>query len=123
MKVRISTLVQIADAAIGGGLDEAKFVNAVRSSIGQNVDKETLGSTGKEGKEGVYFKLSLTARTGKMAGVDARSIHWLANVGELLSFGLLDGGGALSTLLPKPATDVATWLGKFKVQDAPETKK
>ena len=123
MKVRISTLVNVANASIGGGLDEGKFINAVRSSIGQNVDKETIGSAGKEGKEGVYFKLSLTARTGKMSGVDARAIHWLASVGELLSFGLLDEGSAVATLLPKPATDVAGWLGKFKVTTPPETKK
>jgi hypothetical protein len=113
MKVKVSTLVRVASVLVHN-LDETKFIGAIRSFVGRNTDKETLGSTARETKDGQAFTVSLTQRTRKVDGVDARAIHWLAACSELASLGLMDEGAGLSGCLPKPASDVSAWLAKFK---------
>ena len=119
MKIRINTLVRVASVVVNG-LDEAKFIGAIRSFVGRNTDKEALGSTARETKDGQAFTVSLTQKTRKVDGVDARAIHWLAACTELMSLGLMDDGVALSVSLPKPASDVSAWLGKFKAVPSSE---
>lgn len=113
MKVKVSTLVSVASVLVNN-LDEVKFIGAIRSFVGRHTDKETLGSTARETKDGQAFTVSLTQKTRKVDGVDARAIHWLAACGELTSLGLMDEGAGLSVSLPKPANDVSAWLAKFK---------
>jgi len=120
MKVKVSTLVRVASVLVGG-LDEIKFISAIRSFVGRHTDKETLGSTARETKDGQTFAISLTQKTGKVDGVDARAIHWLAACGELASLGLMDEGAGLSVSLPKPASDVSAWLAKFKAVPSSES--
>ena len=121
MKVKISVLVRVASTLIDN-FDEEKFVGAVRSFVGRNTDKETLGSTARETKDGQTFTVSLVQRTAKVYGVDARAIHWLAVCSELVSLELVEGAMGLTSSLPKPAADVYEWLAKFKVNSAPKTE-
>lgn len=119
MKIRINTLVRVASVVVNG-LDEAKFIGAIRSFVGRNADKETIGSTARETKYGQTFTVSLTQKAQKVDGVDARAIHWLAACSELVSLELVDEGAGLSVSLPKPASDVSAWLGKFKAVPSSE---
>ena len=119
MKIKVSVLVRVASVLVDG-LDETKFIGAIRSFVGRNTDRETLGSTARETKDGQAFTVSLAQKTRKVDGVDARAIHWLAACGELASLGLMDEGAGLSVSLPKPANDVSAWLGKFKADTSSE---
>lgn len=116
MKINIMQLVAVAGSVLdmlakdageeSRGLNEAKFIGAVRAFIGRNVDKETISTSAKEGKvDGLTFTLRLSSVAKKCSGIDARAIHWLALVGESAYLGLGD--------IPLPNKEIREWLGKF----------
>ena len=117
MKIGIVDLVKAAGLIVKP-LDSGRLENAIRSSIGARAKATTVGSTASETKKaGIEFVQSLSLRTLKGAGADARAIHWLAMAAEA------DKCGWAVPSLPADSEE-AGWLGKFKVQvTPPETKK
>lgn len=110
MKVKLHVLAMVAGKVVKN-LDVTQFQNAVKAFIGRNADKEAISSTAKQSKvNGDYFVASLSQKTDKQYGSDARAIHWLALHAELATLGLCDGE------FPLPAADVLEWLEKFQVK-------
>jgi len=116
MKINVMQLVTVASSVLdmlateageeSHGLNETKFIGAVRSYIGRNVDKETISTSAKESKtDGLTFTLRLSSVAKKCSGIDARAIHWLALVGESAYLGLGE--------IPLPNKEIREWLGKF----------
>lgn len=117
MKIGIVDLVRVAGLVVKP-LDSGRLENAIRSSIGARAKATTVGSTASETKKaGIEFVQSLSLRTLKGAGADARAIHWLAMAAEANKCGW--AVPSLST-----GSDEAVWLKKFQAQvTPPEDKK
>lgn len=112
MKVNIGTLLIVA-SKVQPGLDRERFVNAVRSHYARNKDSETVSSSAKVDKDGGdHYNGTHSVKIKKAKGTDARAIHWLSCISELVTLALGE--------IPKPADEVSEWLGKFVV--IPETK-
>ena len=111
MKVTISTLVIVA-SKVCPKLDAGQFHNAVRAYYARNRDSETVTSTAKLDKEGEdSYSGGHTVKVKKVKGADARAIHWLACVSELVTLDLSE--------VPVPSSEVKAWLDKFVPATAP----
>ena len=118
MKVTISTLVIVA-SKVCPKIDAGQFQNAVRAYFARNRDSETVTSTAKLDKYGEdSYSGGHTVKVKKVKGADARAIHWLACVSELVALDLSE--------VPVPSSEVKAWLDKFVPATVPtpaETKK
>ena len=111
MKVTISTLVIVA-SKVCPKIDAGQFQNAVRAYFARNRDSETVTSTAKLDKYGEdSYSGGHTVKVKKVKGADARAIHWLACVSELVALDLSE--------VPVPASEVMAWLQKFVPATAP----
>ena len=108
MKITISVLTAVAEAALGKEMDAAKFDNAVAAFVNREKKTATVSSRSHEATKeyGVRTSATLSIKTDKNGTRDGRAIHWLTVNAEFIQ---------LCWQKPEVPEEGREWLEKFAV--------